>query len=472
MSTSIFVRQDLDLVLRNDLTAFIHKSFQSLAPAQRYHKNWHIQALAWHLQQTLIGKHKRLLITLQPRSLKSVSAVAFTAWALGHHPARRIVCASYSADLASKHAQDFRAVVESNWYARIFPRTRIIRNAETNFVTIQQGYRYATSVGGTLTGRGGDLLIIDDPMKSEDALSETKRSAVNDWYDGTLYSRLDDKREGVIIVIMQRHHLDDLAGHILQQEAWTHLNLPAIAEIDERIPIGPNQTYLRRAGELLHEAREPKAVLDQMKATLGSFRYSAQYQQRPVPVEGEIVKWDWFRFFEVPLRLQPGDEMVQSWDTAYRADELADWSACTTWVVRGNQFYLIDILREKLSYPELKKRVIGHALDYQANVVIIENKGSGMSLIDDLRQGGAAGVPMPIAFEPESDKLTRMSSQSAQIESGQVFLPRGASWLDDFRSELLQFPHGRHDDQVDSLSQFLAWIQKRSAKVLFSVDWC
>ncbi len=289
-----FTRPELDAVLRQDLSAFIHKSFHTLTPAQSYHDNWHIQALAWQLQQCASGKVKRLLITLPPRSLKSISVVAFEAWLLGRDPSKRLICASYSADLANKHAQDCRALMESSWYRRIFPQTRIEKNTETEFVTGRKGYRYSTSVGGTLTGRGGDFLIIDDPLKSEDALSETKRPAVNDWYDGTLYSRLDDKRNGALIVIMQRQHLDDLAGHVLGQEAWAHLNLPAIAEIDEHVTIGPNQTRHRRVGDLLHPEREPSDVLARIKSTLGNFKFSAQYQQRPIPEEGEIIKLGWF----------------------------------------------------------------------------------------------------------------------------------------------------------------------------------
>jgi predicted phage terminase large subunit-like protein len=463
----------LDRKLRSDLKTFIHRTFQTVAPAQTYHRNWHVDAMAYHLEQCASGQIKRLLITLPPRHLKSICAsVAFPAWMLGRDPSKRIVCASYSADLASKHAQDCHAVIEADWYRRIFPQTRISeKNAEMNFVTTRQGYRYSTSVGGTLTGRGGNILIIDDPLKSDDALSEAKRSAVNEWFDGTLYSRLDNKREDVIILIMQRLHLEDLAGHVLRQERWVHLNLAAIAEIDEHIPIGPNETYFRKLGELLDEEREPKRELDVLKVALGSFKFSAQYQQRPVPPEGEIIKWDWFRYYDAHPHRQPGDQIVQSWDTAYKAAELNDYSACTTWLVRGNQYYLIDILRQKLDYPNLKKKVIKHAQLHQADVLIIENKGSGMVLIDDLRQGGAAGVPMPIAFDPENDKLTRMATQSAKIEAGHVFLPRNAAWLDDFRTELLQFPHGRHDDQVDSFSQFLDWIHKRSKETPFSCTW-
>src|SRR6266849_6246618 len=169
----------LDLKLRFDLRTFIHRTFQTVAPGQTYHSNWHIKAMAHHLQLCASGRIKRLLITLPPRHLKSVCAsVAFPAWVLGCDPSKRIICASYSADLASKHAQDCRAVMEAGWYRRIFPQTRISeKNAEMNFVTTRQGYRYSTSVGGTLTGRGGNILIIDDPLKPDDAFSETRRSA-------------------------------------------------------------------------------------------------------------------------------------------------------------------------------------------------------------------------------------------------------------------------------------------------------
>ena len=464
-------RSTLDMALRGDLATFIHYTFNTVVPGQRYHHNWHIEAMAWFLQRCATGEVKRLLITVPPRYLKSISgSVGFVAWMLGRDPSARIICASYSAKLAGTLAQQCRVTMESEWYRRVFPQTRISRekNTEMNFETTRRGYRYSTSVGGTLTGRGGNILIIDDPLKADDALSEAGRSAVNDWYDGTLSTRLDDKRKGTIIIIAQRLHLDDLPGHVLQQEDWVRLDLPAIAEIDEEIAIGPKLVHFRKAGELLHPARESQAEIDQMKVKLSSFGFSAQYQQRPIPVEGEIVKWEWFRVYEVVPERQPGDEIVQSWDTAYRPGELNDYSVCTTWLVRGNQYFLVHILREKLNYPELKKKVIGHAQEFHADVVIVENKGSGMSLIDDLRQGGAAEVPMPIAFDPESDKVTRMSAQSAKIEAGQILLPRKAPWLADFQAELLQFPNGRHDDQVDSLSQFLGWVSKRST---FSCTW-
>ena len=245
-------------------------------------------------------------------------------------------------------------------------------------------------------------------------------------------------------------------------EPWVHLNLPAIAEADQYIPFGKNRIYHRPIGDLLHPERESTAELAQLKSALGSFNFAAQYQQCPVPPEGEIVKWEWFQTYESTPALEPGDRIVQSWDTASKAGELNDYSVCTTWLVKGKDYYLRDVLRERLNYPDLRRAVIEQAQGHVASDIIIEDKGSGSALIEDLKY--EPGIPRPIAFTPEGDKTTRMSAQSARIEGKQVHLPRRESWLENFRAELLQFPHGKHDDQVDSLSQFLNWIERPTGK--------
>ena len=457
-------RQLIRLKVRNDLSTFIHRTFQTVAPAQPYLYNWHIDAMAWHLKQCANGAIKRLVITLPPRYGKSICAsVAFPAWVLGRDPSKRIICASYSENLASKHAGDCRTVMESDWYRSAFPSTRIRRekNAELNYVTTRQGYRYSTSVGGTLTGRGGNLIIVDDPINPEGAMSEAKRSAANNWFDSTLYSRLDSKRDDVIILIMQRLHVEDLAGYVMPREHWTHLNLPAIADSEQLIPIGDDEFHQRQVGDPLHEARESRDVLEKLKSTLGSFNFSAQYQQCPVPPEGEIIKWSWFQFFDaLPARV-PNDQIVQSWDTASKSNELNDYSVCTSWLVQGNSYYLFDVLRKKLNYPDLKRRVMSHAAKHDANSVLIEDQSSGTQLVQDISRENTSGMPNPIGVLPEGDKITRMSAQSAKIEAGQVYLLKQAPWLGDLQAELLQFPHGHHDDQVDSIAQFLNWIEGR-----------
>jgi predicted phage terminase large subunit-like protein len=457
-------RRDLEIVLRHDLVSFIQRSFQTVAPAQVYRHNWHIEAIAWHLERCLAGDIKRLIITVPPRHLKSICAsVAVPAWALGRDPALRIIAASYSAGLARKHAVDCRAVMEADWYHRTFPRTHIHpdKNTELEVMTTHQGFRLATSVGGTLTGRGGNLILIDDPMKPEEAMSESSREAAKRWYDGTLYSRLDDKAEDSIVIIMQRLHVDDLVGHVLEQEPWVHLDLPAIAEAPQRVQVGPGRYIHRAPGDLLHAERESKTALDAIKATLGSYNFSSQYQQRPVPAGGALIKWRWFGKYREPPAPGRLDRVIQSWDTASKAGEINDFSVCTTWRERGSSYHLIDVVRARLEYPDLKRRVLAEAVRHHAQVVLIEDKGSGTHLIQDLRQDG---LIRPIAILPEGDKVTRMAAQTAKIEAGHVLLPEQASWLQDFQTEILQFPNGRHDDQVDSLSQFLAWATRPLAE--------
>jgi len=460
----------LDALLRQDLKAFLMKSFFTLNPGERFLDSWHLDALCWHLEQVRKGAIRRLRIEVPPRSLKSVTAsVAFPAFLLGHDPTRKIITASYSADLAAKHAADCRAVMRSEWYRRVFPQTRISdgKNQESNYETSRRGYRYATSIGGTLTGRGGDILIIDDPLKPKEAMSQARREAVNGWYTRTALSRLNNKAVNAIILVQQRLHVDDLAGHVDGLEDWTVLRLPAIAEEDAVIPVGSGRVHHRRAGEVLHPAREPQHVLDALRRALGSATFSAQYQQCPVPAEGEIVRWRWFQRYTAP---PPRHAMTihQSWDTASKPEEHHDYSVCTTWGVVGDALYLLDIDRERLDFPSLKRRVIELARRWQAQTVLIEDKGSGTALIQQLRSE-ANGIVYPTAFVPKEDKLTRLHAQSARIEAGHVHLPEQAPWLDDLRTELAAFPQGRHDDQVDSISQFLAWHFERMARTIRTV---
>ncbi len=460
---SPFDRSLLNAALRQDFAAFVQRSFQTVAPGIAYQENWHIDAIAHRLRLCFEGEIKRLIITVPPRHLKSICAsVAFPAWVLGRDPTRRIICASYANELTSKHARDCRAVMESSWYREIFPRTRLNprKSAELEFETTQQGYRYGTSLGGTLTGRGGNFLIIDDPIKPADANSEVKRKSVKEWFDGTLYSRLDSKKDDVIIIVMQRVHVDDLVGHVLEKDSdWVHLDLPAIADDEQAIPIGPDEVYPREIGEILHSDREPQEILDKIKADMGTAAFSAQYLQRPVPVEGNLVKWEWFQVYTCPPAKDADGRIIQSWDTASKGGELNDYSVCTTWLMKGDDYYLLDVLRERLEYPYLKKRVIEMARRKNAHSVLIEDKGSGTQLIQDLRHEKTGA--RPISIKPEGDKITRMSNQSAKIEARQVFLPEDAPWLDDFKAEVLAFPYGKFDDQVDSLSQFLSWAEER-----------
>jgi predicted phage terminase large subunit-like protein len=444
-------------LLRSDFRAFVHKAFTTLCPGQNYVSTWHVEAIAWQLERVRRGEIRRLIINMPPRSLKSIMAsVAFPAFVLGHDPSRRIICVSYSGDLSRKHSNDFRALLESPWYGRTFPNARIgpYKNSETEIELTERGFRLATSVGGTLTGRGGDIIIIDDPLKPDDALSETKRSAANQWFANTLLSRLDDKRTGAIAIVMQRVHMDDLTGFLLSQSSeWELLSLPAIAEFEETIALGNGHSHRRQFGEALSPEREPVHVLEALKLQIGSDAFSAQYQQAPVPPGGAMVKRHWVRRYgdELP---SPAEQLmtVQSWDTASKGGPDNDWSVCTTWILtRRKRWYLLDVWRRRVDYPALKAAAQSLAKKWSAWRVLVEDAATGTALVQELREM----IPGIIAVKPVGDKASRMAVASAKFEAGQVFLPERANWLPDLEAELFAFPGGRHDDQCDSISQAL-----------------
>ncbi len=455
----------LDAVLRELFLPFVRKGFATASGGDQLQSNWHQHAIAWELEQIRIGADTRLIVNMPPRNLKSIiCSVAWPAFMLGHDPTLRFVCVSYSYDLARKHANDCRALMQTDWYQRLFPNTRLQRGnmGEMDFKTTAGGGRLSTSVLGTLTGRGGDIIIIDDPIKPEDAMSETVRKQCLNWFSNTLSSRLNDKETGAIILVMQRLHEEDLAGHLLETDGWRHLCLPAIAEDDMRIQLGPNRFHTFKSGEALHPERESKALLNKLRQEVGSATFAAQYQQDPVPAEGLHVKRNWLRYYsEIPEK-RPGDRIVQSWDTATKDGVFNDYSVCVTALVRGREVHVLDVMRDKLEFPKLKKRVIAHANKFESDVLLIEDAASGAALIQALRDEKPKGVPRPIRITPEGDKVTRFAAQTARIESGEVLFFKDAHWLGEFERELLGFPNLKHDDQVDALTQLLAWWSPRA----------
>jgi predicted phage terminase large subunit-like protein len=453
---------EYDAILRSDFWFFAQRCFCQLNPQTTLATNWHLEVIAAKLTAVWQGEIRRLIINLPPRHLKSLMAsMAFPAWCLGHDPSAQILCVSYAQDLADKLARDCRSIVMSPWYRQIFP-TRLAphRQAVQEFITTRQGYRLATSTGGVLTGRGADIILIDDPLKPEEALSDAQRKAANEWYDHTLYSRLNDKRHGAIVIIMQRLHEDDLVGHVLAQEGWEVLSFPAIAEADEvhRIEtIWGAQCFRRRLGQALHPDREPPETLDRIRRTVGEYNFAGQYQQSPAPLGGGLVKAEWFKRYGEEYRPERFDRVVQSWDTANKATELSDFSVCTTWGVRGKDLFLLGLFRRRLEYPALKRAVREQQSLFGANEVLIEDKASGTQLIQELIADGCHGVTR---YQPTCDKIMRLNAQTAMIENGFVHIPETAPWLDEYLHELTVFPKGKHDDQVDSTAQFLDWFKK------------
>ena len=458
--------QEYATIQRNDFYTFMHRAFMELNPKVEFLHNWHNELIAAKLEACRRRDITRLIINVPPRSLKShASTVCFPAFILGREPTSQIICASYGHDLANKHSLDCRSLMSSLWYQKLF-ETRLAPQKQSvqEFVTTANGFRMATSVGGVLTGRGADFIIIDDPLKPDEALSDTQRKAVNDWYDHTLYSRLNDKTTGCIIIIMQRLHEDDLVGHVLEQETWDHVELPAIAEKNETFVIealGQRRSVHRAVGEALHPEREPLEVLQLLRRTIGEYNFAGQYQQAPAPLGGGLVKDQWFRRYIPGAQPAKFESVIQSWDTANKCTELSDFSVCTTWGYKKKRFYLLDVLRQRLDYPQLKRAVCIQATRFEPTNILIEDKASGTQLIQELINDGVNNVTR---YEPSMDKIMRLNSVTTTIEHGFVYVPTEADWLAVYLQELTTFPNAKHDDQADSTSQALDWARKGIAR--------
>jgi predicted phage terminase large subunit-like protein len=315
----------------------------------------------------------------------------------------------------------------------------------------------ATSVGGVLTGRGADLILVDDPLKPTDALSKLQRSSVNDWYDNTLLTRLNDKAKGCVIIIMQRLHQDDLVGHLCEREPWEVLSFPAIASCDESITthnVFGSSTFKRREGQALHPEREALQTLREIRERIGEYNFLSQYQQDPSPEGGAMIKKEWLRFYNAGEYPAQFNRIVMSWDTANKTTELSDYSVCTVWGVLYKKYYLLDVFRKRLNYPDLRRAVKDLSQRYNPTTILVEDKASGTQLIQDLRADGISGIKSYNPL-PGVDKIMRLHAQSAMFENGYVWLPREASWLSDYLNELISFPGSKYNDQVDSTTQAL-----------------
>ena len=412
------------------------------------------------LSQVVSGEVRRLIITLPPRNLKSLCAsVALPAWFLGHYPSERVVVVSYSEVLARTHANDFRQVVNHALYQATFPAMRLERETDREIVTTKRGKRIATSIDGTLTGLGGNLIIIDDPLKLGDAMSEAVRTRVIDWYRSTLLSRADDKTAARIVLVMQRVHQDDLAGYLQEQGGYEVLNLPAIAQRNETYALGDGRTYDRQQGELLHPEQEPAHVLAELKREMGPIAFSAHYQQSPIPPGGTIIKRKWLTRYD-DIDHQPGDRIIMSWDIALSEAETGDYSACVVLRQRGEVFYILEVVRGRFPFDALKRKVMEVKRRYGSSTLLIEDSPISRGLIQSLREQSTNVT----TYKPDTDKRARLIAQSALFAGGSVRFPCRAAWLEEFTAELLAFP-GRHDDQVDALAQGLAWGRDRQGEV-------
>jgi predicted phage terminase large subunit-like protein len=403
---------------------------------------------------TLRPRH--LILSVPPRHGKSEQVtIRLPAFLLERWPQLRVIVGAYNAELANKFSRKTRRIADQ----RMTLSTE--RNAANDWETVQEGGVRAVGVGGGVTGHGAHLIVIDDPVKSrEEAESAAFRARCWDWFTDDLYTRLEPG--GVIILIMTRWHEDDLVGRIQASDFaddFEVVNLPAEAEYGDVLGRPP--------GAALCPDRFNEEALARLRLVLGR-SYHALYQGRPTAVDGDIIRLSWFKRFK--SRPRP-ERIILSWDTAQKAGQKNDYSTCGCWYETRDGYFLVDQLRSRLEYPELKRHFFDLAVRWNADVILLEDKGHGTALGQEARAARDARVRRVIMIDPEGDKVTRMSVESAALEAGLCWLPESAPWLAEFEAECTAFPAVAHDDQVDQMSQFLRWIRNPTKKAADYRSW-
>jgi predicted phage terminase large subunit-like protein len=400
--------------------------------------------------RVFFGQCKRLIINIPPRYSKTELAVVnFMAWCLGNVPDCEFIHASYSARLAANNLANVRDLVSHEDYRAIFPDVELdpSSTAKDHWKTKAGGVAYSAGAKGTITGFGagkmrdtfGGAIVIDDPHKADQANSDVIRQGVIDWFQNTVESRTNNP-DTPIIVIMQRLHENDLAGWLLgggNGEQWESVSI-AVRD-DEGVPLWPWK----------HDAEK----LDKMEAA-NRYVFAGQYMQRPAPLGGGIFKDEWWRYYN-PEALPRVKRIIHTWDTAFKAKEENDYNVCFAIAECDNGYYLLDRFKKRMEYPELKRTAKMLGARDKPNAVLVEDKASGQSLIQDLR----ADTLLPVVPIPKNiDKVSCANAVTAYVESGRLFLPEGAEWVPDFLLVLGQFPNATHDDDVDAFTQGITYL--------------
>lgn len=432
---------DLTLdIIRNKLIAF------AIGMRDDYIAAPHHKAIAKKLEELEARKIRHLMVTMPPRHGKSMLiSELFPAWYLGRHPDHNVIFTSYSQEIAGDFGRKVRNLLKEPGYQGIFPGIEVSEDSASTkrFHTNGGGAYFAVGAGGALTGRGGDLIIIDDVHKNrEEAHSDAVTKAIKEWYGSTLYTR---RMSNAVVVIVQTRWSDkDLPKHLLDNERdkWEILNLPAISP----------------EGTALWPERFPLETLLEIKRTIGSADFEALYQQRPSPAEGALIKRGWFKFYKVLPKIQ---EKIQSWDLAFTGKETSDFTVGQVWGSVGSDKYLIDQIRARLDFPAAIQAI--RSLSYKhpdTYTKIVEEKANGAAAIATLQREITGLIP----YNPKTSKEMRVAAVAPDIEAGNIWLPDPsiAPWIGDFIEECCSFPNGANDDSVDAMSQALIRFRESS----------
>jgi predicted phage terminase large subunit-like protein len=391
------------------------------------------------------GRISRLIVNMPPRHTKSeFASYLLPSWMVGRNPKLKIIQATHTGELAIKFGRKAKHLIDSEEYHKIFD-TRLMEDSKAagRWETAQGGEYFAAGVGGAITGRGADLLIIDDPHSEQDALSPSSMESAYEWYTSGPRQRLQPG--GKIVLVMTRWSTKDLTAMLLKNQKevkgdqWEVIEFPAI--LDDGAPVWPEYWN--------------QEELDRVKATLPVQKWNAQWMQAPTSEEGAIIKREWWRKWKSD-RIPPLQHVIQSYDTAFLKSETADYSAITTWGIffpsedKGAQLLLLDAVKGRYEFPELRRKALQLYKYWEPETVLVEAKASGLPLTHELRK-----MDIPVTnFTPSrgNDKHVRVNSVAPLFESGMIWAPE-QKFSEEVIEECAAFPHGDHDDLVDSMTQ-------------------
>ena len=450
------------------LAEFIRQAWPVLEPNTTYIHNWHIDLIAEYLQAVNDGEIHRLLINIPPRHMKNIEAtICYPVWTWTRRPEKRFIKVSYSDSLSRELNVRSRDIILSEWYQRNWGGVFALKddvNRQNEFQNDHMGQMLSTSTGGALTGKGGDVIIIDDPQNPQMANSDAERQATIDFFRWTLQTRLNNPKEGAFIIIMQRLHENDLSGYVLSEDlGYTHLCLPA--EAPERVVIQfpkSGREIIREEGDILNPGRFDEEVLAKAKKAMGSEQYAGQYQQVPAPAEGIIFRREWLT--KNPPFHQKGlpymTTIIQSWDMAFTKSESSAKVAGFVLGRSGSSIYILDLVNDKMDFVESVAAVRTLSGKWpRARAKVVENKANGPAIVNYLQKE----IPGFVEWNPKGDKEERARAVTPYFEGGNIWFPdpQEAPWVHDLMQDLLMFPKGRYKDTVDALVQGIGYLMDR-----------
>lgn len=471
-------------LLEDSLVEFFKAAWDVLEPGRTLHWSWHYEQLAEYL--TLIRDRKfkttfndslGLIINVPPRTAKSTFVtVCFPVWCWIKRAEMRFSCYSYSMDLSTEHSLKRRKLIQSDWFQSRWGHLFQLagdQNLKTHFDNDKTGQMISTSVGGTATGKGGDALILDDPLNPDQAASDVERKSTNDWVDNTLRSRMNDMANDVIVVVMQRLHEVDTTGYLLMQNPgrFIHVSIP-LEEEGVKTPDGlcakqydfpvSGKTVWRRPGDILMPDKFPPAAIEALKVL--RLVWAGQFQQRPAPLEGNMIKRADFKYYggidpETGLADPPLPDRFEfslvSVDAAFKDEDSSDYVAIFAAGIKGPNRYALELVLKHLDADATEKEANAMRLRHRASTCLIEDKANGSSIIKRMKQK----VPGIIAVNPEGGKMSRMYATSPEFQAGNWYYPRNAAWVEPHIVSMITFPNAKNDDDVDSVTQASVWLQ-------------